>query len=310
MILAAGQRSFVAALAVSMAYGCAHVPGPDPRYVLGPPYQAQAVWYYPRETYELNETGLAAVAGDSHARLTTDGEIFDQAVLAAAHPTLQLPALAQVTNLENGRQVTVRVNDRGTGNPGRLVEITRRAATLLGIAQTAVTPVRMQVLPGESRAAAEALPGAPSLAIAVAPRGSVDSAALAPPPGVRSSFNQASEPKRPVAADRSDPPAPAPRLRLPETVRQTPPEATLLMVRLDTFDTVHYAAVQRAKMRSADARIVSIVEGRTRRYQVEIGPLRDVSRADAVLEQALASGIPDARIVVVARGADMMSASR
>jgi rare lipoprotein A len=70
------------------------------------------------------------------------------------------------------------------------------------------------------------------------------------------------------------------------------------MVELDTFEEYQYAAVQRAKMASAGARIVSMADGRTHRYRVEVGPLPDAAHADAVLDQALASGIPDARIVV------------
>jgi rare lipoprotein A len=71
-----------------------------------------------------------------------------------------------------------------------------------------------------------------------------------------------------------------------------------LIVRLDIFDDYRYAAAQRARMAAAGARIVPIVRGRSRRFEVEIGPLPDVARADAVLEEALAAGIPDARIVV------------
>ena len=60
--------------------------------------------------------------------LTADGEAFDQSALAAAHQTLQLPAVARLTNLENGLQVMVRINDRGPATPHRLVEVTRRTA--------------------------------------------------------------------------------------------------------------------------------------------------------------------------------------
>ncbi len=69
-------------------------------------------------------------------------------------------------------------------------------------------------------------------------------------------------------------------------------------MRLDTFDDYRYAASQRARMAGAGARIVPVATGRRRQFKVEIGPLADVARADAVLDQAFASGIPDARIVV------------
>jgi rare lipoprotein A len=279
-----------------LTFGCTPALKPDPHYVLGKPYMAANVWYYPRESFNLDQTGLAAIAQGDSGRLTTDGEIFDQTALAAGHPTIQLPAIARLTNLENGREVTVRLNDRGTGDPRRLVEVTRRTAQLLAMPPDGATRVRLQVLPNESHAAADALPGAPSLAMTAAPRGAVEVAQLAPPPGIRQGGGQAL-PAVSVSAPTEAPMA-APPMRLPEVITQTVPQPGQLMVELDTFEEYQYAAVQRAKMGRAGAHIVSVVEGRTHRFRVEIGPLPNVARADAVLDQALASGIPDARIVV------------
>jgi rare lipoprotein A len=279
-----------------LAFGCTPAPKPDPHFVLGKPYQAGTIWYYPKESFDLDETGIAAVAKDMIPRLTTNGEAFDQTALAAAHPTIQLPAIAQVTNLENGRQVTVRLNDRGSGDPHRLVEITRRTAVLLDMPPDGIARVRLHVLPNESHAAADALPGAPSLALTTAPRTGVEAAELPPPPGVGQGNGRVLPAATVAAASEATPSVPP--MRLPETVIQTPPRPGKLVVRLDTFDEYQYAAVQRARMASAGARIVALREGRARRFRVEIGPLPDLARADAVLDQAFASGIPDARIMV------------
>jgi rare lipoprotein A len=290
------QRNWPIYALVLLAYACTPALKPDPHYVLGKPYQAGPIWYYPAESYDLDETGIAAVARDTTARLTTDGELSDQTALAAAHPSIQLPAIARVTNLENGLQTTVRINDRGTGDPHRLVEITSRTAVLLGIPSGSVARVRLTVLPVESHAAAEALPGAPSLGLTSAPRGGVEVADLPPPPGIRQGGG------RTVAQTAAPPPettlAAAPPMRLPETVTRTDPRPGRLMVRLDTFDQRQYAAVQQAKMAAAGAVIVPIRQGRTHQYRVEIGPVADVAHADAILDQALLSGIPDARIIV------------
>jgi rare lipoprotein A len=291
-VLFAGLTSLVCMVAV----GCTPPLKPDPHYVLGKPYQAGQVWFYPRESYDLDETGLAGIVRNNADRLTSDGEVFAQTVLAAAHPTSQLPAIARVTNLDNGREITVRLNDRGSGDPRRLVEITRRAAELLDMPTNGATRVRLRILPNESHAAADALPGAPSLTMTAAPRGTVEVAELPPPPGVRRGSDRVLH-TVPLAPPAEAAP-PAPPMRLPETVIQTSPRPGLLMVRLDIFDDYRYAAAQRARMAAAGARIVSIVQGRTHRFEVEIGPLPDVARADAVLDQALAAGIPDARIVV------------
>jgi rare lipoprotein A len=289
-------RAIAVPAIVALAAGCTPALKPDPHYVLGAPYQVGSVWYYPRESQDLDETGIAAVARSSSARLTTDGELFDQTALAAAHPTIQLPAIARLMNLENGREVIIRLNDRGSGDPHRLVEITRRTAELLGVPPDGVARVHLHVLPNESHAAAEALPGAPSLALTAAPRGSVQVAELAPPPGIRQGSVRSLQAVRIVAADPI--PISAPPMRLPEAVTQTSPRPGHLMIRLDTFDDYHYAAVQRAKMAGNSATIVTVFAGRARRFRVEVGPLPDVAAADAVLDRALASGIPDARIMV------------
>ncbi len=286
-----------ASLAIAcLVVACTPPLKPDPHYVLGKPYQVGSMWLYPRESFDLDETGIAAIAPSGPPRLTTDGEVFDQTALAAAHPTIQLPAIARLTNLENGREVTVRINDRGTGDPHRLVQVTTRTATLLDMPSNGLARVRLHVLTNESHAAAEALPGAPSLAMTAAPRGDVQVAELAPPPGIRQG-NGRPLPVAPVSVPDRDATA-VPPMRLPETITQTQPRPGKLMVRLDTFDNYQYAAVQRAKMSPNNASIVTVVDGRTKRFRVEVGPLPSVPAADAVLDRALASGIPDARIMV------------
>lgn len=290
-----GASAFSLAL-VLIALGCTPPLKPDLHYVLGKPYRIQNIWYYPRETFDLDETGLATVTNGDAARLTTDGEVFDQTALAGAHPSIQLPAIARLTNLENGREVTIRLNDRGAGDPHRLLEITRRTASLLAAAPERAVQVRLRVLPNESHAAADDLPGAPSLGLTAAPRGGVEMAELPPPPGVRQGIGHLAPVV--VVAKPADVPAVAPPMRLPEVVTQTTARAGRLMVQLDTFDENQYAVVQRARMAAAGARIVTVANGRTRRFRVEIGPLPDIARADSVLNTALASGIPGARIVV------------
>jgi rare lipoprotein A len=282
------------AVAVAVFVASCHRPLPsNPHYVLGTPYQAGGVWYYPRESYELQETGLATVYPSGHADLTTDGEAFDQTVPAAAHQTLQLPAIARLTNLENGRQILLRINDRGPATPHRLVEITRRAAALLDIPPDGVARVRLQVLATESYAAAGRVPGTPQLEIAAAPLGAVQQSDL-PPPGTAAPIPEPpSAPSQPPAAA-----AAAPDLRLPETVVQTAPDPGNLFVRLDTFQNFQYADIQRAHVGGLGARIVSTSEGRAHTYRVIIGPFTTVQQADATLDQVLAAGVTDARIVV------------
>ncbi|HVY18247.1 MAG TPA: RlpA-like double-psi beta-barrel domain-containing protein [Rhodopila sp.] len=290
-----GLGSAAAALVLS---GCTPAPTPHPHYVLGPAYQAGGVWHYPRDVDTLDETGIAAIARKPPSGLTSDGEVFDQGALAAGHPTIQLPAIARVTNLENGRQVVVRINDRGSGDPHRLIEVTRRAATLLDFPPDGLARVRVELLPRETEAAVDSVPGAPKLAVAAAPRSAIETTDL-PAPGTPAAIAapSASTPVPLPGPDDTAKPAAEP-LRLPERLTQVTPNPGRLVVRLDTFDEFQYAAAQQAKMAAAGAHIVYLTSGRGQQFRVDVGPLPSIARADAVLDQALALGIPDARIVV------------
>ncbi|MBC7798987.1 MAG: sporulation and cell division repeat protein, partial [Gemmatimonadaceae bacterium] len=107
-------------------------PAPEPRYVVGAAYQAGGAWFYPREEFRLDATGLAVILPD-RTGLTANGEARDGSAMAGAHDTLQLPAVARITNLETGLQVLVRINERGPASPGRLMGLTRRSAERLGM---------------------------------------------------------------------------------------------------------------------------------------------------------------------------------
>lgn len=116
-------------------------------YKLGSPYQIQGVWYYPSYEPRYDRTGVASWYGPAfHGRPTANGERFDMNAVSAAHPTLPLPSRVRVTNLENGRQLIVRVNDRGPFIDDRLIDLSRRGAQLLGFHRQGLAKVRVQYL--------------------------------------------------------------------------------------------------------------------------------------------------------------------
>jgi rare lipoprotein A len=274
---------------------CVARPVPAPRYVLGAPYQAGGVWWYPRATAQLDETGLAQIYGPGHASLTSDGEAYDPTAMAAANQVLPLPSIAQVTNLETGRQVVLRINDRGPDTPTRMLAVTPRVAELLGFAASGVARIRLRVLEAQSQEAQAALPGAPSLDIAAAPRGAVQAASLPPPPGARGSAGAAGG-ATPVAS--APVPAGAVPLRLPEAVTQIAPDPGQLWLDLGGFPTYEFATMRRAQVIQLGATVEAERQGRTRIYRVMVGPIADVPEADRLLRQALAAGVPDGRIEV------------
>lgn len=184
-------------------------------YKVGEPYQINGVWYYPAEDYAYNETGIASFYGGEqqgvnfHGRLTANGEIYDMNSLTAAHRTLPMPSLVRVTNLENGRSIVLRVNDRGPYARGRVIDVSRRAAQLLGFEGKGTASVRVQILADESRQLKLAMLQGSGEAVAAVPRGSVQSDSLPPPPGARVASPVAATALPPPSATLSSSPAPA-----------------------------------------------------------------------------------------------------
>lgn len=97
------------------------------------------------------ETGLASWYGpEFHGRPTSSREIFDQNDLTAAHPTLPFGTIVLVTNLDNGRQVTVRINDRGPFVKGRVIDLSYAAARMLDMVGPGTARVRLEVVGSQS----------------------------------------------------------------------------------------------------------------------------------------------------------------
>lgn len=114
-------------------------------YMVGKPYVVAGKTYVPKEPTSYRAEGLASWYGDNfHGRLTANGEVYDMHSIAAAHPTLPLPCYVRVSNLENGRSMTVRVNDRGPYHENRLIDVSGRAAEMLGIKGPGTARVRVE----------------------------------------------------------------------------------------------------------------------------------------------------------------------
>lgn len=112
---------------------------------IGEPYQIAGKWYTPELDPDYDESGLASWYGANfHGRKTANGEIFDQYHLSAAHPTFPLPSYARVTNQANGRSVLVRVNDRGPFAHNRIIDVSSKAAEVLGFKAMGVAKVNVE----------------------------------------------------------------------------------------------------------------------------------------------------------------------
>ncbi len=112
---------------------------------IGKPYQVAGKWYHPKEEPKYSRTGAASWYGDAfHGRLTANGEVYDTGHLTAAHPTMPLPSYARVTNVANGNSVIVRVNDRGPYHGNRIIDLSKRAADMLGYRTAGTANVKVE----------------------------------------------------------------------------------------------------------------------------------------------------------------------
>jgi rare lipoprotein A len=114
-------------------------------YKVGNPYLIDGALFTPAEDPAYDRTGIASFySEDFHGRKTANGEIFDMWALSAAHPTLPIPSYVYVTNLANGRVLLVRINDRGPYARGRVIDLSRAAARLLGFEMRGTSYVRVR----------------------------------------------------------------------------------------------------------------------------------------------------------------------
>ncbi|MDP7601293.1 MAG: septal ring lytic transglycosylase RlpA family protein, partial [Rhodospirillales bacterium] len=278
------------------------------RYKIGNPYQIKGVWYYPTVDYGYNKTGIASWYGPGfHGKRTANGETYDQNALTAAHKTLPMPSIVQVTNLENGRSIKVTVNDRGPYAFGRIIDMSRRGAQLLGFHRKGTARVRVTILENESRRLAQQLKSGAVLAkigtpirrdIDVAKQG-VASELLLPPPGAKNASKPAPRyiPREKMVASRervTDTPT-APN----GMVTTSPVNPTNMFVQAGAFTRYDFA--NRTAAHLAELGNVKITTAKIRGkefFRVRAGPIGALENADVVLERIIHAGFSNARIVV------------
>lgn len=331
-------------LAAALA-GCAerrppsapHAGGVQGYYKIGTPYQVDSVWYYPAVDYNYDETGIASWYGpDFHGKYTANGEVYDMNDLTAAHPTLPMPSFVRVTNLENGRTITVRVNDRGPYLRGRIIDLSRRSAQLLDMIGKGTAKVRVQILAEESRQAAViaqqgeiptaeriaalvpgGIPAAERIAAAT-PVEQVTVESLAPPAGIRAApapagagANNRAAPQVPVDASSTArgpaagfataiPPRqmPAADASQPQVTVQ-PIQPTSIYVQVGSFGQFDNANRLRVRLQQiGPTQVTQVSVSGQPFFRVWMGPADSVPEADRLLDQLVRAGYHDARIVV------------
>ncbi len=277
------------------------------KYKIGNPYKIKGIWYYPAVNYGYDRTGIASWYGPGfHGKKTANGEVYNQNALTAAHKTLPLPTIVQVTNLDNGRSMKLRINDRGPYAHGRIIDLSRRSAQMLGVFRKGTARVRVQVLADESRQLAQRLKGQATFAkvgtpirqdINVAKPG-VASNSLPPPAGARNASPLPQyAPRKTVVASRARvtdmPVAPD------GIVSVAPVSQTKMFVQAGAF--TRYDNANRVATRLYGFKNVKISSYRANGrefFRVRAGPINTVGEADSILNYVIKAGYTNARIVV------------
>lgn len=269
-------------LLISIASGCstkkapdyasshAHLPnGTGGVHKTGNPYNIGGRWYTPMQFENgYDETGIASWYGrDFDGKATANGETYDMHALSAAHKTLPLPTLVRVTNLENGRSVIVRVNDRGPFVKDRLIDLSYAAANALGYARNGTAHVRVQSL-------------------------------QLPPPSKQETFAMGAKLK---AADRFNHPPNSVRVSSPDALTAPVTAASgKIFIQLGAFSSKDNAVRLEQQLKSSFSAIHTVAAhlGDKTLYRVRLGPYEDMVNIEQTVLSLQSHGF-DKPVVVI-----------
>lgn len=252
-----------------------------PGYKIGIPYTIKGRRYRPQESFSYARTGIASWYGEFfHGRLTANGEVYDMYAMTAAHKTLQLPTIVRVTNLENGKAVVVRVNDRGPFADERIIDMSKGSAEILGFREKGLARVRVEVLPDASRRLRD-------MAREKAPVSEMDSLVAA------LNIDKHNDLQGYVAKAPTPPPAPH---RAPQYAASAPADGWFLQAA--AFGNADNAERARARLTGVGpALVVQRSSGDRTLYLVRVGPYGDKRQAESALERVREEGFDDALLL-------------
>ena len=115
-------------------------------FKVGKAYRVKDQWYKPKHQPSYSQVGMASWYGPNVGEFTASGERFDPNMITAAHPTLPLPSIVKVTNLNNGKELMVRINDRGPFHSTRIIDVSKGAAAELGMLGAGTAKVKVELM--------------------------------------------------------------------------------------------------------------------------------------------------------------------
>ncbi len=230
---------------------------------IGKPYVVFGKTYVPSDDRGYDQKGIASWYGPTfHAKATANGETYNQDDVTAAHKTLPMPSWVEVTNLDNGRQLVVRINDRGPFVDGRIIDLSRRSAQLLGVDRPGLANVRVKRVYPDGDWARKNPP-------------QLVSSPLPPPPPTLPSTTLAAAPTI----------APAPMVSAPTATH---------FIQVAALSDEGRARALASVLADFGPSAATPAPGGM--WRVRIGPI-DLARADTLLWDVRASGYPEARVV-------------
>ncbi|MBK8909130.1 MAG: septal ring lytic transglycosylase RlpA family protein [Rhodospirillales bacterium] len=303
------MRAAVAIMVLTMAAlsasGCGETktaPEPRGRFKVGKPYEVSGKWYHPRVDYGYDEVGIASWYGPGFdGKMTANGETYDMNGLTAAHPTLPLPSVVQVTNLENGRSLKLTINDRGPFAYDRIIDVSRRGAQLLGFMRQGTARVRVQVVADETRELHARLVGHP---VAVTPPVELVAKADASALATRAlnteqlvGYRRASPAEQIFAGLDTAPPT----QRLPAQPTAASDDAGSPGYYVQAGAYAHRANAEQvvAQLNGlGSARISTVQQDGGALHRVRLGPVPTAEQADQLLDAAIDNGFVRSRVVL------------
>lgn len=238
---------------------------PDSYVVYGKRYHTR------KSSQGYKEKGGASWYGTKfHGRRTSSGEPYDMYAMTAAHKTLPLPSYVEVTNLENGRKVIVRVNDRGPFHDGRIIDMSYAAAVKLGMLGKGTARVEVRAIDPRTHAAAPA-----------------PVKAAIPPQPVQATA---------AATQTVTTAVPVPASASPARIINAP-----VFLQVGAFASLINAERLRSDIAGQDIGAVRIVEADTENgkfFKVQVGPLADHGEAERIAQTLKPLGINAPRTVV------------
>ena len=269
-----------------------------PHYKIGQPYEIYGVWYYPERNMGYDETGIASWYGKADAgKPTANGEIYDPDLISAAHKTLPLPSVVRVTNLENGRSLVVRINDRGPFITGRIIDLSEEGARLLGFRKNGIARVRVQILPQESLRLEHEAQNGRFPRLSELPPLETPKIHAAPAPSSTLTLHTEEDTIQPAQPALS-------ALALINSSRNSDlridaPSPTQIWIQVGAFSGANNAeAVKKRIANIANTQISTVNQGIDTLHRVRLGPLASVEEADRVLHAVIQRGYQGSKIIL------------